>query len=77
MGHIHVETSFGKLACRIIGGAGSGTVGIEEATCLCVDNVPSSRRLPPVNTHIMQIPLRDAQDAPLCSSTLEVKGGPP
>jgi hypothetical protein len=33
MGRIHVETpSFGKLACRIIGGAGSGTVGIEEAT---------------------------------------------
>jgi len=24
--------SFGKLACRLIGGAGSGTVGIEEAT---------------------------------------------
>jgi hypothetical protein len=24
--------SFGKLACRLIGGAWSGTVGIEEAT---------------------------------------------
>jgi hypothetical protein len=30
---MHVENlSFGKLACRLIGGAGSGTVGIEEAT---------------------------------------------
>jgi hypothetical protein len=30
--HAHRHLSFGKLACRLIGGAGSGTVGIEEAT---------------------------------------------
>src|ERR1700751_486766 len=30
--HARRNLSFGKLACRLIGGAGSGTVGIEEAT---------------------------------------------
>jgi hypothetical protein len=30
--HPRRNRSFGKLACRLIGGAGSGTVGIEEAT---------------------------------------------
>jgi hypothetical protein len=30
--HARRNLSFGKLACRLIGGAGSGMVGIEEAT---------------------------------------------
>jgi hypothetical protein len=38
--HARRNLSFGKLACRLIGGAGSGTVGIEERTTRLYDRRP-------------------------------------
>jgi hypothetical protein len=47
--HARRNLSFGKLACRPIGGAGSGTVGIEEATMHTAIPLPVPRKRAPWN----------------------------
>ena len=47
--HARRNLSFGKLACRLIGGAGSGTVGIEEATMHTTIPLPVPRKRAPWN----------------------------
>ena len=47
--HARRNLSLGKLACRLIGGAGSGTVGIEEATMHTAPPLPVPCKRAPWN----------------------------